>query len=129
MPWEVVEDFSLASRNGAKCSMCSSLKKKEDPGVFRGSHIHTEGFFDMCMTCWRQLYDVAAPIDEKLETTQRQRADNLEAEVVANRRTVEKADQLMAAIRSWMAEYREKTPPAPPAPAPAKKATKRTTKK
>lgn len=64
MPLRLISDFDLQSREGAKCSVNGTIKRPEDPGVFRGPLIDMEGYFDICADVIREAAHELGMIDE-----------------------------------------------------------------
>lgn len=57
--WMVIDDFDHLTKDGARCTVCGSIKQEHHIGVFRPPTIDDiDGFSDVCQACMEQAANV-----------------------------------------------------------------------
>lgn len=90
--WYLIPNFDIDSREQF-CSMSGSTKRKSDPGVWRGSYIDMEGYFDISHTSARQLARELGYVTPETNEKNREEIKALRSEVEALNEIIESLTQ------------------------------------
>jgi hypothetical protein len=90
--WTLIPNFGHDSREFF-CSVSGQPKRPEDPGVYRGSLVEMEGFYDICHQSAVQLGRLAGLVDPE-------EAEILHAENIELRSKIEELEKHQALLQA-----------------------------
>lgn len=122
MGWTIVDDFGDDTAGEAKCFLLGTLKRPEDPGVFRSDLILGEGFIDFSCDAIGDAANMLGWIPPQKAERLQQQVDQAEAAAQDLREKLNVADNLRDLLEEAILRFPEA---ARKAPSPAKKAAKK----